>query len=249
MGLITCTLQHPITLTCWQYSFHPHCVCACLPLTPTLFSACLPLFFLILFPSVVRRTNILRAELPWRCTQPSQKPNRGIILIGSEVLHHKLTNAHILALACRPAWTNSHKQTHMRTHTYTHTQYPQMHVYAHTMTDCSSLIWCFSQWFIAIPRPGNCLQNARSEKTHSDDLGQIEALPSATDNSSSERRRNFKEGGRGERPKTRCTTDDKTRELISTKQSARQTNTLLRVCPRDEYSQSKPFTFSTPSNV
>lgn len=83
------------------------------------------------------------------------------------------------------------------------------------MTDCSSLIWCFSQCFTSIPRPRNCLQNARSEKTHSDDLGQREALPSATDTSGSERQQNFKERGRGrDSLKTRCSTDDKTRELI-----------------------------------
>lgn len=109
-------------------------------------------------------------------------------------------------------------------------------------------IWCFNQWFISIARPGNCLQNACSEKTHSDDLGQIEALPSATDNSGSERRQNFKERGR-DCLKTRCTLDDKTRELISTQRSSRQINTLLSLCSWNEYSQSKLFTFSTPSNM
>lgn len=116
------------------------------------------------------------------------------------------------------------------------------------MTDCSSLIWWSSQWFISIPWPGNCLQNARNEKTHSDDLGQIEALPSATDNSSWERQQNFKGRGR-DCLKTRWAADDKTRELISTQRSARQINTLLCECPWNEYSQSKLFTFSAPSNL
>lgn len=136
---------------------------------------------------------------------PSQRPNRGISPIGSVVFHHTPTTTHTLTLACNAAWTSRRKQMHAR-------KYTQMHVYTHTMTDCSSLIWCFSQWFISILWPGNCLQNACSEKTHSDDLDQIEALPSATDNSGLEWRQNFKEreGGR-DCLKTRCTTDYKTR--------------------------------------
>lgn len=74
----------------------------------------------------------------------------------------------------------------------------------------------------------NCPQTARREKTHSDDLGQIEALPSA--------RRQFRlgttagalEGGRGRgRPETRFITAAETRELLSTQRSARLMNTSL----------------------
>lgn len=177
---------------------------------------------------------------------PSQRPNRGISLIVSVVFHHTPTTTHTLALACNPAWTSRHKQMHAH-------KYTRMHVYTHTMTDCSSLIWCFSQWFISILWPGNCLQNACSEKTHSDDLGQIEALPSATDNSGLEWRQNFKERGRGggrDCLKTRCTTDDKTRG-VDIYSVVCQTDKYFAlcvwvcVCVLNEYAQSKLFTFTS----
>lgn len=77
-----------------------------------------PFPFLLFFLSLSGgRTNILRAELPWRCTPPSQRPNRGFSPIGSMVLHHTPTNAHILALACRAAWTSAVKRAHTHTHT------------------------------------------------------------------------------------------------------------------------------------
>lgn len=52
-----------------------------------------------------------------------------------------------------------------------------------------------------------------------------------------------------DRFQTRPATDDKTRELVSTQRSASQRNASLSLPPRNEYSQSKPFTSSAPSNV
>lgn len=105
-------------------------MCGCLPLIP--FSlACLCFFFFLC------RTNILRAELPWRCTQPSQRPSTGISPIGSVVVHHTPTNAHILALTCRPAWMNARAHTHSQIHT---------NVSLHTYND-----WLFFPYLMVQP--------------------------------------------------------------------------------------------------
>lgn len=128
-------------------------------------------------PSVVRRTNIQRAELPWRCTQPSQRPNRGISLIGSVVLHHTPSNAHILA---REQACSKNARTHSQIHT---------NACLHTYNDWLVFPYLMFQPMVYFHSSARELSpNACSKKTHSDDLGQIEALPSATDNFGLERR-------------------------------------------------------------
>lgn len=218
------------------FSFPQVCVCVCvLSLIPVIFSV----------PQLLGGQTYGGQNYHGAC-MPSQRPNRGISPIGSVVFHHTQTTTHTLTLARNAAWTSRRKQMHAR-------KYTQMHVYTHTMTDCSSLIWCFSQWFISILWPGNCLRNTCSEKTHSDDLDQIEALPSATDNSGLEWRQNFKEREREGETASRQDVPQmiKQGELISTQWSARQKNTLLCVCvcPLNEYAQSKLFTFTSIKQV
>lgn len=189
------------------FPFPQVCVCVCvLSLIPVIFSV----------PQLLGGQTYGGQNYHGAC-MPSQRPNRGISPIGSVVFHHTQTTTHTLTLARNAAWTSRRKQMHAR-------KYTQMHVYTHTMTDCSSLIWCFSQWFISILWPGNCLRNTCSEKTHSDDLDQIEALPSATDNSGLEWRQNFKEREREGETASRQDVPQmiKQGELISTQWSARQ---------------------------
>ena len=122
------------------------CVCVCVCVCPCAAFLSSPSPFLLVFcPSVVGRTNTLGAELPWRCSQPSQRPNRGINLIGSVVLHHTPTNAHIFTLACRPAWTSSLRQMHGHTHKHT---LLQIHTDAclHTFSD-----WLFFPYLMLQP--------------------------------------------------------------------------------------------------
>lgn len=90
LGLITFTPQHLITLACSQCSSPPHSVCAYCTFLSSPFPW--PAFFCGEDKHTEGRITM---EMLTPYTQPRQRPSRGISLIGSVVVHHTQTKAHI----------------------------------------------------------------------------------------------------------------------------------------------------------